>query len=217
MISLLSTKLLAIAAIVATIWPQSKSTSAARGDDQRPEHDEMDDEADAADQREQHEAGRQHAAARVVGDEAEEIEADERRKFRFARLPLAEHIGRLDDLQLAGRGEDEVDEDLEAVRRQTRREPGDDLAPRHEEAAHRVGDVDAGDAAKEPGAEIAELLARRREAAGRRFVGDARADGEVAFARGERRVHFRQDALRRAAGRRRSRRRNRRSRTASPR
>ena len=58
-----------------------------------------------------------------------------------------------------------------------------------------IGSVtaDARDAAEEPGAEFAELLARRREAAGRALVGDARADREVAFARGERRVHFRQD------------------------
>ena len=127
MISLLSTKLLAIAAIVAAIWLTVKSCGSPPSISS-VSTDQMDDQADAADQREQHEPRRQHAAAGVMGDEAEEVEADQRRQFRFARRARPEHVGDFDDLQSVARGQDEIDQDLEAVRRQPRRELGDDLA-----------------------------------------------------------------------------------------
>ena len=153
----------------------------------------MHDEADRADRGEQHEADRQHAAARVMRDEPEKIEADQRRQLRFAGLARAEDVRDLDDFQAAAAGEDDVDENLEAVGRKPRREARDDLAADHEEAAHRIADRGAGQAPKEPGAEVAQLLARRREAARRRRVGDARADGQIAARGRERFVHFRQD------------------------
>ena len=53
--------------------------------------------------------------------------------------------------------------------------------------------LDPGDAPEEPCAEVAQRLARRREAFGRSIVGDARADGQIAAARGERLVHGGQD------------------------
>ena len=66
----------------------------------RRERDDMDDEADRPDKAEQHESNRQDAAARVMGDETEKIEADKRRQFRFARDPLTKTVRRLNDLQL---------------------------------------------------------------------------------------------------------------------
>ena len=51
---------------------------------------------------------------------------------------------------------------------------GDDLAADHEEAAHRIADRRSRQQAEEPGAEFAELLARRRQAA-RRASGRRRA------------------------------------------
>ena len=128
-----------------------------------------------------------------MDDEPEEIQADQRRQLRFAGLARAKDVGRFDDLEAAAGGQHDIDEDLEAVGRKPRREPRDDVAADHEEAAHRIADRDPGHAAEEPGAEVAELLARRRQAARRRLVGDARADREIAAARRERFVHFRQD------------------------
>ena len=123
----------------------------------------------------------------------------------------------LDDLQAAAGGQHDVDEDLEAVGRKPRREARDDLAANHEEAAHRIADRDPGHAAEEPGAEVAQLLARRREAARRRLVGDARADRQIAARPRRAPRTFSAGSFRRAADRRRSPRRSRRSTTATPR
>ena len=89
MISLLSTKLLAIGDERRGDLAEAKSdgpSPVAKG----RQRDDVDDEAERPDEGEQHEADRQHAAARVMDDETEKIEADQRRQFRFARDPLAE-------------------------------------------------------------------------------------------------------------------------------
>ena len=65
----------------------------------RREREHVDDQSDRADDREQHEADRHEAAAGVMGDESEEIDADERRQFRLAREPRAKNDKGLDDLQ----------------------------------------------------------------------------------------------------------------------
>ena len=155
----------------------------------------MDDQADAADQGEQHEADRQQPAGRVVSDQAEEVEPDQRRQLRLAGLPRPEDIGDFDDLQPSGGRQHDVDQDLEPVGRQPRRQPGDDRPADHEEAAHRIADRRAGELTEAPGAELAEPLARRRQAARRIGVGDPRADRQIAFAGDERFVHLRQDLL----------------------
>ena len=63
----------------------------------------MNDQADRADQREQHEPDRQQAAARVMDDKAEEVEPDQRRELRLACDASAKAIGNFDDPQLAAR------------------------------------------------------------------------------------------------------------------
>ncbi len=114
--------------------------------------------------------------------------------FDSPAVAFAKSVGNLDDAQLPARRQDHVDQDLEAVRRQSRRQPRDDVAPDHEKAAHRVGDARAGDPVEEPPAEVAELLPRRRQAA-LRPVAHPRADREIAGAGFELAVHLRQDRL----------------------
>ena len=77
-----------------------------------------------------------------MDDEAEKIHRDQRRKLRFAGLPLAKDIRRLDDPQAARRAKQNVGEDFEPVGGQFRRDLADDRAPDHEKAAHRIGDAD---------------------------------------------------------------------------
>ena len=55
----------------------------------------------------------------------------------------AERIGHLDGLQLATGGRDDVEQDLEALRRKRRRELLKAVAADHEKAAHGIGDLDA--------------------------------------------------------------------------
>ena len=181
-----------MATIVAATWPAVKSCWPSRLD-QPGQHQQMDDQADRADRGEQHEADRQQPAGRVMGDEAEEVEPDQRRQLRFAGLARPEHIGDLDDLQPPAGRQHDVDQDLEPVRRQARRKLRDRLAADHEEAAHRIADRHSRQQAEEPRAELAELLARRRQAARRGLVGDPRADRQLALARDQRGVHLRQD------------------------
>ena len=52
-----------------------------------------------------------------MDDEAKKVEADQRRQFGLARLPLTEHVMRLGDFELAFGRQNDVDENLEAVGR----------------------------------------------------------------------------------------------------
>ena len=167
-----------------------------RGSGPEPERSQrrnVDDKANRAHEREQHEPDRQQAAARVVGDKAKKIEADQWRQFRFAGDSLAKAVWRLDDLQLVACAQDDVDQDLEAVRRQPRREASDDVTADHEKPAHRIRDLRAHGPAKEPGAEIAEPPARRRQAAAFGLDADPRADRKVPLAPRQRSVHIGKD------------------------
>ena len=87
-----------MATIVATSWPAWKSAGPNEAQVDRQDED-VHDKADEADQREQDEADRQQAAGRVVDDEAEKVEADQGGELRFARRPLAEPVGNLDDAE----------------------------------------------------------------------------------------------------------------------
>ena len=110
-----------------------------------------------------------------MGDEAEEVEADERRQLRSPAC-RCERLGRFDDLQIRRARRGSRRPDLEAVRRRRGAKRGDGLAADHEEAAHRVANVGSRDAAEEPGAEYRSASARRRQTLGRFVVGDAGAD-----------------------------------------
>ena len=115
--------------------------------------------------------------------------------FELARHPRPEDIRDFDGLQPAARREHDIDQDLEALGRKTRRQSRDRLALEHEEAAHGIADGRPGDLAKEPGAELAQLLARRRQADRGIGVGDARSDREIAAPLDESGVHLRQDGF----------------------
>ena len=128
-------------------------------------------------------------------DETKEIEPDDRRQFRFARLALAKDEGDLDDFQRAARRENEVDENFEAFWRKRWRIGIDDISPGHEKAAHRVRDFHAADEAEDSGAEIAEPLARGRKAARDLLVGHARADRKIVAPARKGLIHFGQFRL----------------------
>ena len=162
MISLFRMKLLAMATMVAMSCPESKVRRAKPVKDSRKRHD-MDDETACANHGEQNKADRKGAGGRVMNDEAKEVDADQRRQFELASVALAEPIRDFDNLQFAAGRKNHVDQDLETVGRKTRRQTRDDLAPDHEEAAHRIGDGRPRDSPEEPGAHVAQPLPGRRE------------------------------------------------------
>src|SRR5215467_8268414 len=92
--------------------------------------------------------------------------------------PRAEREGNLDRLQVALRGRDDVEQDLEALRRELRRDLLELVAPDHEEAAHGIGDRDAEHAPGNPGRERTEASALPVKTAGAAALDIAAADHE---------------------------------------
>ena len=90
----------------------------------------MHDQTDRSDHGEQDKAGRKGAGGRVVNDEAEKVDADQRRQFRFAGMPLSERVGNLDDVQTTAGRQNHVDQNLETVGRQAWSKTRDDLSPK---------------------------------------------------------------------------------------
>src|SRR5438105_14755597 len=81
--------------------------------------------------------------------------------------PRAETVGNFDRAQLAASGRNDIEQDLEALRRELRRQLLEAIAADHEEAAHGIGNADAEHA---PGD-----LGRERAGAGALFVETLRA------------------------------------------
>ena len=126
------------------------------------QHDEIDEHADGAHDGEGDEAERQDGARRLVEQQAGELQQHE-----HVELALAAHAGleahrHLAHPQAARRREHEIDQDLEALRREARGEPLEERARQGEEPAHRVGEPHRQHRLRHPRAEIGDAVPPRR-------------------------------------------------------
>ena len=121
----------------------------------------MHDEARRADEAEQDEAQRDHVARELCQHEAEEIQRHHGIELALAMQPRAESEGHFHGAQFAPGGGDDVEQDLEALRRKLRRELLEAVAADRKETAHGIGNLDAqrplGDAGSK-GADAGALL-----------------------------------------------------------
>ena len=109
--------------------------------------------------------------------------------------PRAEGVGNFLDAQLAARGGDDIEQDLEALRRELRRQLLEAIAADHEEAAHGIGDLDPQHALGHFGGERAGAGALPVEAVGAAAFDVAAADHEIGLAALQQRQHLRQLGL----------------------
>ena len=96
-----------------------------------------------SDQAEQQEARRNGVVGEFRGHQRGEIERDLGVELAFAVLALAEFDGNSAMRSQPRAGRQDVEQDLEPLRRHCRRQRLERVAPNHEIAAHRVGHVDA--------------------------------------------------------------------------
>ena len=106
--------------------------------------------------------------------------------------PRAEGVGHLGDPQIAARRRHHVEQDLEALDRELRRQLFETIAADHEEAAHRVGDLDAQHALRDGGGELAGAEPLAVETVGAAAVDVAAADHQFGGARFDQAEHLRQ-------------------------
>lgn len=106
--------------------------------------------------------------------------------------PRSERVGNFDHAQLAVRGRDDIEQDLEALHRQFRRKLLEAVAADHEEAAHRIGDLDAQQPLRQRGGEFAGATTLAIEAVGIAAVDIAAADHELRLAPLQQAEHLRQ-------------------------
>src|SRR5690349_18647116 len=100
----------------------------------------MHEQAERTDQAEQHEAERDDVMRQLRKHKAEEIQRDHGVELALTMLPRAEGVGNLHRAQLAVCGGDDVEQDLEALRREVWRQLLEAVAADREEAAHGIGD-----------------------------------------------------------------------------
>ena len=103
----------------------------------------MDADAGQSDQAEQQEARRNGVVGELCRHQRGEIERDLGIELALAVLALAEGRWQLDRAQAAARRRQDVEQDLETLRRERRRDRLERIAPDHEMPAHRVGELDA--------------------------------------------------------------------------
>ena len=125
-------------------------------------------------------------------------------------------VGNFLDPQIAARGGDDIEQDLEALGRELRRQLLEAIAADHEEAAHGIGDLDPQRAPGDFGGERAGAGALPVETVGTAALDVAAADHEVDSRRPAAAPASSAAGSRHAAGRRRSRRRKARWRRGCP-
>ena len=106
--------------------------------------------------------------------------------------PRAEGKRNFLDPQFAARGGDDIEQDLEALRGELRRQLFEAIAADHEEAAHGIGDLDAQHALCHLGGELTGAGALLVETVGAAALDIAAADHEIGPAGLEQPQHFRQ-------------------------
>src|ERR1700687_3861459 len=97
--------------------------------------------------------------------------------------PRAESVGNFPDAQIVARGGDDIEQDLEALRGELRRQLLEAIAANHEEAAHGIGDLDPQYASCDLGGELTGAGALLVKPVGAAAFDVAAADHEVGFAR----------------------------------
>ncbi len=155
----------------------------------------MHQEAEPADRGEQDEAQRDQVIGQLRQHQAEEIERDHGIELALAMLASTELVGNLDGTQLALRGRHHVEQDLEALGRELRRELLETVAADHEKAAHGIGDLDLQRAARDLGGERTGAGTLLVEAVGLVALDIAAADHEVGLAALQQRQHLRELGL----------------------
>ncbi len=106
--------------------------------------------------------------------------------------PRAEAVGNFLHPQRAARGGDDIEQYLEPLRRELRRQLLEAIAADHEEAAHRIGDLHPQHPLGNFGGERAGAGALLVEAVGAAALDIAAADHEIGRAGLQQRQHFRQ-------------------------
>ena len=109
----------------------------------------MDADAGQSDQAEQQEADGDGVVGQLRHQQRGEIERDLGVDLALAVQTFAKHEWQFGDPQAAMRRRHDVEQDLEPLRRQPRRQRLEAVAPHHEEAAHRVAEIDAEEASRE--------------------------------------------------------------------
>src|SRR5258706_10356387 len=102
----------------------------------------MHEQAGRSDHRKQQEAQRHHIAGQLRQHQPQEIQRHHRIEFAFTVQPRAEAVGNFLDPQIAVRGGDEIEQNLEALGGELRRQLFEAIPADHEEAAHWIGDLD---------------------------------------------------------------------------
>ncbi len=104
----------------------------------------------------------------------------------------AEHIRNFFCPQRAARSGDHIEQDLEALGREVRRELFELVAADHEEAAHRIGNLNAQQDPRQRGGELAEAEALLIETVSAAAVDIAAADHNISLAPLDQAEHLRQ-------------------------
>ncbi len=144
------------------------------------QREEMHGKTRRADEGEQDEADGNAIAGELGKQQAQVFEHHHVVELALAVLAGAEHERQLDDFERAAARCQNVEQDLEAARRELGRERLEGGPVDHEEAAHGVGQRDAEQALREQGRGRAAALAHAGEALlGAAALDEARADGEI--------------------------------------
>ena len=125
----------------------------------------------------------------------QEIQRHHRVQFALAVQPCAERVWNFHGAQPAAGGRDDIEQDLEALGRKLRGQLFEAVAPDHEEAAHRVGDLDPQQPFCHPGGQRAGAGPLPVEAVGAAAFDIAAADHELGRAGLQQLKHLRQLGL----------------------
>ena len=98
------------------------------------------------DQAEQQKARRDGVVGELGRQQRGKVERDLAVELAFAMAALVKTRRQLDDAQAARLGRQNVEQNLEALRGNRRRQRLEGVAPHHEMAAHRIGEIDAEEA-----------------------------------------------------------------------
>ena len=100
-------------------------------------------------------------------------------ELALAVLTLAKRGWQFDGAQTAATGRQDVEQDLEALRGQRRRQRFENIAPDHEMTAHRIGEIDPEHQTHQPVRPPADARTLLGKASRRAAVEIAAGDGEI--------------------------------------
>ena len=97
-------------------------------------------DASRADEQVSGEPDGNEVAGEAADDQPRVVDEDADVELAVSSTSLSEDVGDFRDAGVVRKMQQDVEEDLEPVRYEARRDPLDQVAPDHEEAAHRIGD-----------------------------------------------------------------------------